>query len=81
MDDDKSISKAIAKNPGRTSRNITPELCKAYRETLGAEISSLGTEIVDLKENVTKINDRTWQILAGVIVSIALMLLSIAKGL
>lgn len=54
-------------NPG----HITNALCAAYRDTLQ-------TEIRDLKADVKSIDNRTWQILAGVGVSILLMILSIA---
>ena len=53
--------------------NITPDLCKAYREVLK-------TEIKGLKDDVGKIESRTWQILAGIGVSILLTLLSIAMN-
>lgn len=54
-------------NPGY----IDSKLCKAYRETLK-------TEIKGLTDDMKKIDNRTWQILAGIGVSILLTLLSIA---
>lgn len=54
-------------NPGP----VTPDLCAAYRETLKLEITGL-------KDDVKKIDNRTWQILAGIGVTILLTLLSIA---
>lgn len=54
-------------NPG----HITPDLCAAYRATLK-------TEIKDLKDDVKSIENRTWQILAGIGISILLTILSIA---
>jgi len=56
-------------NPG----HITPDLCKAYRTTLK-------TEIKDLKDDVKSIESRTWQILAGIGVTILLTLLSIVMN-
>lgn len=50
---------------------ITTALCEAYRDVLK-------TEIKGLNEDVKKIESRTWQILAGIGVSILLTLLSIA---
>lgn len=54
-------------NPGY----VSPDLCVAYRDVLK-------TEIKGLKDDVKKIESRTWQILAGIGVSILLTLLSIA---
>jgi len=54
-------------NPGY----VTPDLCAAYRDVLK-------TEIKGLKDDVKKIESRTWQILAGIGVTILLTLLSIA---
>jgi len=54
-------------NPG----HITTALCDAYRDTLKIEIT-------DLKNDVKSIESRTWQILAGIGISILLTLLSIA---
>ena len=54
-------------NPGL----INTALCDAYREVLK-------TEIKGLKDDVKKIDSRTWQILAGIGVTILLTLLSIA---
>ena len=54
-------------NPGY----IPPDLCAAYRETLKIEI-------MDLKEDMKKIDNRTWQILAAIGLSIMLTLLNIA---
>ncbi len=54
-------------NPG----HITTALCDAYRETLK-------TEITDLRDDVKSIESRTWQILAGIGVTILLNLLFIA---
>lgn len=56
-------------NPG----HITSNLCAAYRDTLK-------TEITDLKDDVKSIESRTWQILAGIGLSILLTLLSIAMN-
>ena len=52
-------------------RQITAVLCDAYRETLKGEIKGLN-------DDVKKIESRTWQILAGIGVSILLTILSIA---
>ena len=54
-------------NPG----HITTALCDAYRDTLKIEIT-------DLKNDVKSIESRTWQILAGIGITILLTLLSIA---
>jgi len=54
-------------NPG----SITPDLCKAYRDVLK-------TEVKGLKDDVKTIEGRTWQILAGIGVTILLTILSIA---
>ena len=54
-------------NPGY----VAPDLCAAYRDVLKSEIKGL-------KYNVEKIESRTWQILAGIGISILLTLLSIA---
>ena len=54
-------------NPG----HITTALCDAYRDTLKIEIT-------ELKNDVKSIESRTWQILAGIGISILLTLLSIA---
>lgn len=61
-------------NPGNGNpKPIDPALCAAYREVLKNEITGL-------KDDMKKIDNRTWQILAGVGVSILLMLLSIAMN-
>lgn len=61
-------------NPGHEyPGHITNVLCDAYRE-------NLKTEIVDLKSDMKRIEDRTWQILAGIGVSIILTLLNIAMN-
>ncbi len=52
-------------NPG----HITNALCDAYRDTLK-------TEITDLKDDMKSIESRTWQILAGIGITILLTLLS-----
>jgi len=54
-------------NPGY----VTLDLCVAYRDVLK-------TEIKGLKDDMKKIDSRTWQILAGIGVTILLTLLSIA---
>ncbi len=54
-------------NPG----HITTALCDAYREVMK-------TEIKGLKDDMKKIDNRTWQILAGIGVTILLTLLSIS---
>ena len=51
--------------------HIDIALCKAYREALKGEIKGLN-------DDVKKIESRTWQILAGIGVSILLTILSIA---
>ena len=56
-------------NPG----HVSPDLCAAYRD-------ALKTEIKGLKNDVKKIDNRTWQILAGIGVTILLTLLSIAMN-
>ncbi len=56
-------------NPG----HITTALCNAQREVLQ-------TEIKGLKDDVKSIENRTWQILAGIGVSILLTLLSISMN-
>ncbi len=56
-------------NPG----HITTALCNAQREVLR-------TEIKGLKDDVKSIENRTWQILAGIGISILLTLLSISMS-
>jgi len=58
-------------NPGNPY--INAPLCAAYRETLK-------TEMTDLKDDMKKIDNRTWQILAGIGISILLTILSIAMN-
>ena len=53
-------------NPG----HITTALCNAQREVLR-------TEIKGLKDDVKSIESRTWQILAGIGITILLTILSI----
>ncbi len=53
-------------NPG----HITTALCKAQREVLRNEIKGL-------KDDVKTIDSRTWQILAGIGVTILLTIMSI----
>jgi len=50
---------------------VSAELCNAYRETIVNQIGSL-------KKDIEKVDSRTWFILAGIIVSILVGVLSLA---
>jgi hypothetical protein len=50
---------------------VRPELCAAYRETIVNQIGGL-------KKDIEKVDSRTWFILAGIIVSIFIGILSLA---
>jgi len=50
---------------------VSPELCNAYRETIVNQIGGL-------KKDIEKVDSRTWFILAGIIVSIFIGILSLA---
>jgi len=49
---------------------ITTELCKAYRESIINQTKSL-------KDDIEKVDSRTWYILGGIIISILLSLLTL----
>jgi len=53
------------------NNGVSPELCNAYRETIVNQIGSL-------KKDIEKVDSRTWFILAGIIVSILVGVLSLA---
>lgn len=50
---------------------VTAELCEAYRRTLQNEIQGM-------KDDIETIDSRVWKILAGIIVTILLLIVSIA---
>jgi len=53
------------------NNGVSPELCSAYRETIVNQIGSL-------KKDIEKVDSRTWFILAGIVVSILVGVLSLA---
>ena len=50
---------------------VSPELCSAYRETMVNQITGI-------KKDIEKVDSRTWYILAGIITSICIGILSLA---
>jgi len=62
--------KKEAKNNPSPDDPVSMELCEAYRKALEDKIN-------DLKDDLKSIDSRTWQILAGVLVTIALAVLTV----
>jgi len=65
-----SKKKEDAKNNPSLDDPVSLELCEAYRKALEDKIN-------DLKDDLKSIDSRTWQILAGVLVTIALAVLTV----
>jgi len=61
----------MGENDDGDGDGVTPELCAAYRETI---INQIG----GLKKDIEKVDSRTWFILAGIVVSIFIGILSLA---
>jgi len=55
---------------GGSQELITMQLCEAYRKTLQNEIH-------DIKDDVKQVDKRLWATLAGVIISILLLIMNL----
>ncbi len=59
-------------NPG----HITTALCRAQREVLRNELKGQKDDMKEMKDRIKSVDSRTWQILAGIGLSILLTILS-----
>ena len=59
-------------NPG----HITIALCNAQREVLRNELKGQKADMKEMKDRIKSVDSRTWQILAGIGLSILLTILS-----